>query len=359
LTIERQTGVRIGKRQALEIVKKCASDFDAFYQEQSLRLPDKVNKVPILVLTTDAKGIVMLPSGLREETQKRFSSSNQKLKHRLSKGEKRNRKRMAQVASIYFIARFVRKPEDIHNEFLRKKAMQKRPRPLGKRVWASVEKEASVVISELFDEAHRRDAKHYKEWVVLVDGQGYQHRSIKRIAKQRGATITIILDIVHVLEYLWDAAHLFFEESSQSAEDWVSSKLLDVLNGQGRKVAGSIRMSAAKRDLSEKQNKLAETCANYLTTNKQYIDYCTYLQKGYSIGTGVIEGTCRYLIKDFIPITGARWGLDGAEAILKLRSNRSSNDWEDYWNFHLKQEFGRNYASKYQDIDQVCSAFSS
>lgn len=360
LTIERQTGVKIGKRQALEIVKQCACDFDAFYQEQSLNvLPDAVNKVPIMVLTTDAKGIVMRTDSLREETKKRLSTSNHKLKHRLSKGEKRNRKRMAQVASIYFIDRFVRQPEDIINELFRKKAMQKRPRPLGKRVWASVEKDASVVISELFDEAYRRDAKHCKEWVVLVDGQGHQLNEIKRIAKQRGFALTIILDIVHVIEYLWDAAHILFEESSSSAEDWVSNKLFDVLNGQGRKVAGSIRMSAAKRDLSDKQHKLAETSANYLTTNKQYIEYCNYLEKGYPIGTGVIEGACRYLIKDRMDITGARWGLDGAEAILKLRSINKSNDFEDYWKFHLKQEFERNYASKYQNVEQIALGVSS
>lgn len=360
LTIERLTGVTIGKRQALEIVKQCASDFDAFYQEQSLRLlPDEVKKVPIMVLTTDGKGIVMRSDGLRTETKKRFSASNQKLKHRLSKGEKRNRKRMAQVASIYFIDRFVRRPEDIHNEFLRKKAIQQRPRPLGKRVWASVEKETSVVISELFDEAHRRDAKHCKEWIMLVDAQGYQHRSINKIAKQRGIAITIILDIIHVIEYLWDAAHLFFDESSQSTEDWVSNNLLKVLKGQSQKVAGSIRMSAAKRNLSDKQKKLAETGAKYLTTNKRYTDYPTYLWKGYPIGTGVIEGACRYLIKDRMDITGARWSLDGAEAILKLRSINKSNDFEDYWKFHLKQEFDRNYASKYQSIEQICSVFSS
>jgi len=213
------------------------------------------------------------------------------------------------------------------------------------------------VISELFDEAQRRDAKHCKEWVVLVDGQGYQLSEIKKLAKPRGTEITRILDIIPVIEYLWDVAHLFFEESSQLGEDWVSTKLLEVLNSQGRKVAGSIRMSVAKRVLSEKQKKLAETAANYL--NKQYIDSRTYLQKGYPIGTGVIEGTCRYLIKDRMDITGARWGLDGAEAILRLRSISKSNDLEDYWNFHFKPEFGRNYASKYQDINQVCSAFSS
>lgn len=342
ITRERLTSVRIGQRQALEIVKQCAIEFDSFYQETSLNTNiEELSLVPIMVLTTDGKGIVMRPSGLREETRKRKDNTNQKLKHRLSKGEKGNRKRMAQVASIYFIERFVRKPEDLLSDFLRKKARLKRPRPLGKRIWASVEKSSSQVVEQLFDEAIRRDPKQCQEWVVRVDGQEYQYRCIKKIAKKRGVTLTIILDIIHVIEYLWNAAHVFFEESTRSCEDWVGSKLLEVLNSQGRKVAGSIRMSAAKRYLSEKPLKQAETCANYLTKNKEYIDYRTYLLRGYPIGTGVIEGTGRDLVKDRMDITGARWGLEGAEAILKLRSITKSNDFEDYWNFHLKQEFGR------------------
>jgi hypothetical protein len=149
LTIERQTGFKIGKRQSLEIVNQCAMDFDAFYQEQFLTAPFETrSNTPIMVLTTDAKGIVMRPEGLRLGTQKRQEKGTKKLKHRLSKGEKLYRKRMAQVASIYFIDRFVRRPENISDDFLRKKAMLKRPRPLGKRIWASVKKESSIVISE-------------------------------------------------------------------------------------------------------------------------------------------------------------------------------------------------------------------
>ena len=60
------------------------------------------------------------------------------------------------------------------------------------------------------------------------------------------------------------------------------------------------------------------------------------------MGPGVIEGTCRYLGQDFIPITGARWGLEGAEAILKLRSIITSNDLDDDGLFHLKPELGSN-----------------
>ena len=359
LTIERLTSVRIGQRQALEIVKQCAMDFDSFYQETFINTKtDELSLVPIMVLTTDGKGIIMRHDSLREGTRKRQCNTNNKLKHRLSKGEKGNRKRMAQVASIYFIERFVRQPEDILSDLLRKKAKMKRPRPLGKRIWASVEKSTSQVISELFYEAFQSDSKQYKEWVVLVDGQEYQLGEIHKTAKILRVNITIILDLIHVIEYLWDAAHLFFDESTKSCEDWVSSKLLDVLNNQSRKVAGSIRMSAAKRNLSDKQSIQAKTCANYLTKNQEYMDYKTYLQRGYPIGTGVIEGACRYLVKDRMDITGARWGLEGAEAILKLRSISKSHDFEDYWHFHLKQEFGRNYASKYQNIDQISSALS-
>lgn len=176
---------------------------------------------------------------------------------------------------------------------------------------------------------------------MLIDGQKYQLHEIQKVAQQRRLKITIILDLIHVIEYLWDVAHVFFEESNTLCEEWVENKLLEVLNSRGRKVAGSIRMSAAKRNLSDKQLKQVETAANYLTKNKEYIDYQTYLHRGYPIGTGVIEGTCRYLVKDRMDITGARWGLEGAEAILKLRSIIKSNDFEDYWKFHLKQEFER------------------
>ena len=66
------------------------------------------------------------------------------------------------------------------------------------------------------------------------------------------------------------------------------------------------------------------------------------LKEGLPIATGVIEGTCRHLIKDRMDVTGARWSLKGAEAIIKLRSLRSSKDFESYWQFHEKQEYIRN-----------------
>ena len=46
-------------------------------------------------------------------------------------------------------------------------------------------------------------------------------------------------------------------------------------------------------------------------------------------------------------VTGARWSLQGAEAVIKRRSLRASGDFDSYWNFHEEQEHLRNHYSQY------------
>lgn len=345
------TGMTVGKRQALKIVEDCAVDFDAFYD---IRKPQKKGDNPILVLTTDGKGIVMRSEGLREITRERAGKATPKLKTRLARGEKSNRKRMAQVASVYGINPFVRTPQEIVDELARREAAKSRPRPSQKRVWASIEKDADEVIRTMFEEAHRRDPKHKKRWVVLVDGNKHQLALVKSLARKEGVTATIILDIIHVIEYLWEAARLFVLETNHAGcERWVEERLEKILKGHAGKVAGSIRMSVAKRGLSQSQEKIAEDCARYFSSHKAHMNYALYLRRGYPIATGVIEGACRYLIKDRMDITGARWSLSGAESVLKLRSLITSGDFEDYWTFHKQREYERNHLSKLGDLDQL------
>ncbi len=344
------TGVTIGKSQALEIVQQCATDFDAFYAAQK----QAVGQAPILVLTTDGKGIVMRPEGLRKETLKRAQRATSQMKTRLAPGEKSNRKRMAQVASIYFIQRFVRTPQEVADELARREATKRRPRPSDKRVWASLEKDADDVIKTMFEEAHKRDPKHKKAWVILVDGNKHQLHLARSLVKKEGVEATIILDLIHVIEYLWDAGRLFNAENDHAGcERWVEEQLARILNGHAGKVAGTIRMQAAKRKLSKTGAKTAKDCARYIAGHKLYMDYVTYLKQGLPIATGVIEGACRHLIKDRMDVTGARWRLEGAEAVLKLRSLVSSSDFDDYWIFHRQQEHERNHLAKVGDLTQL------
>ena len=312
--IQGVTGIKVGKRQALQIVKECSVDFDVYYEH---KVDKQIHKASILVLTTDGKGIIMRQHSLRNETQIKARAAQQKMRTRLSRGEKSNRKRMAQVASLYFIEPFVRTPSDVIDELKRKAAELRRPHPCQKRIWASVEKDADNVIASMFSEAHKRDPIHKKAWVILVDGNKHQLRTVNALAKKEKVNAVVILDIIHVIEYLWNAARVFIDESNHArCEAWVEDKLAQVLNGRAGKVAGNIKMSATKRNLTKHQSQTARKCAKYIEKHKSYMNYIEYLKRGYPIATGIIEGACRYLIKDRMDITGARWGLDERKQFL-------------------------------------------
>jgi hypothetical protein len=151
-----------------------------------------------------------------------------------------------------------------------------------------------------------------------------------------------------VLEYLWKAAWSFFYPGDPDAEDWVAAQAIKILGGKAGAVAAGIRRRATTYGYSAAEREGADACAAYLTAKKPWLDYATALAYGWPIATGVIEGACRHLVKDRMDITGARWGLDGAEAILKLRALLASGDFDEYWPFHLRQEHQRVHRSRYR-----------
>jgi hypothetical protein len=185
---------------------------------------------------------------------------------------------------------------------------------------------------------------------VLVDGQPDQIKRVQRAARKAGVEITIQLDIVHVLEYLWRAAYAFHPESSPEAEKWVEDRLLALLSGRpAGEIAKSLRSMIVRHDLDAKVAKPVATCASYLVKNARWLHYDRALADGLPIATGVIEGACRYLVQDRMGRTGARWSLAGAEAVLRLRALRTSGDFDDYWQFHVAKEHERAHASRYTD----------
>jgi hypothetical protein len=108
-----------------------------------------------------------------------------------------------------------------------------------------------------------------------------------------------------------------------------------------------MRRSATKRALTPERRRPIDRCADYLLKYAEYLRYDDYLAAGFPISTGVIEGACRYLVKDRMDIAGARWSLDGAEAILRLRALKASGDFDAYWAFHEQQELRRNHLERY------------
>ena len=304
------------------------------------------------MLTFDGKGIPMRREHLRPETRKAAAATPRRLRTRLTKGEKRHRKRMAQVTAVYTVAPYVRTVPDILAELRPVRDADKdraRPRPSNKRVWASVEKEAEVVIRDAFEEAHRRDPEKKRSWVVLVDGNRDQLRLVKKAACKLGVAITIIVDLIHVLEYLWKAAYAFHSDGSKEAESWVQQRLMWLLRGEHAKVRANLRLNATARNLTDAAMKPVRACIRYLKGVRRYVAYHDALARGLPIATGVIEGACRYLLKDRMEKTGARWSLNGAEAVLRLRALRASGDFDAYWAFHLERDHARHHRARYAD----------
>jgi hypothetical protein len=341
--IERATGVGLGKRQVEGLARRAAFDVDAFYKAIER---EPVEPTDTLVISADGKGIVMRPNALRPATKKAAQAATHKLKTRLSKGEKRNAKRIAELAVVYDCEPVPRTPADV---FRRGDDGPKPPPPVARAKWltGSVVEDAREVIADAFTEAERRDPDHDRQWVALVDGAKHQIDVIRSEAKRRGVEIAIVIDFVHVVEYLWGAAWCFFDEGDPGAEAYVADKGLAVLEGKAGLVAGAIRRKATALGLTAQRRNKADDCARYLKNKAPFLDYPTALERGWPIATGVIEGSCRHIIRDRFDITGARWSLEGAEAMLKLRAVRANGDWACYWRHHLAQERKRVHESRY------------
>jgi hypothetical protein len=315
------TGVVVSKRSLELILRDSAQDFDAFYQE---RPPERATG-SILVAAIDGKGIPMVKPQPAEPQV------------RLGKGQKANRKRMATVATVFTRAPWVRTPEQVVESLFRTGPVvgdgPLPPRPENKRVWASLLKGKSIVIDEVAQEMKRRDPQGARTHVALTDGD----RALQSLVGQT-LDVTLILDLLHVLEKLWKAAYVFHPEGSLQAELWVLDHALQILFGQVSQVVKGLRQSVTKRKLVGAKRKTLRTVAGYFYRNRARMRYDQYLAKGWPIASGSVEGACKNLIKDRMERSGMRWTEAMAEAIVQLRAIYLSGDFDRYWSFHIERD---------------------
>lgn len=351
-SLQRWTGVTITNRQAQKVIIAAASEFQNFYYTRCQKEADDARICPLLVLTSDGKGVMVKIEDLRPATRQKALRKKQTNTKRLFQVNHQYSKRMATVASVYEIDRYIRQPCDVAADFFAPNDPDKdkvvRPSPYAKRLWASLKDPAKSVLTDIFHEALQRDPDASKEWVILVDGDLNQIKQFQQLSQtfHVSSTPTIVCDIIHVLSYLWKAGHAL--QSKENIIEWVHEKLLGILKGKSSLVARGIRRSATCRHLTESEREPVDVCARYLINHAPYLKYHTYLKKGYPIATGIIEGACRYLVKDRMEITGARWSLQGAEALLKLRAVHASNDFFSYWEFYEQKQYEKNYQILYK-----------
>ena len=138
------------------------------------------------------------------------------------------------------------------------------------------------------------------------------------------------------------AAHSFCAAGSKEAQQWVCERALKILQGKASAVAQALRQGLNK--LSREKRKAVKKCAKYVGKCEPLLHYYQFLKEGLPVAAGVIEGACRHLIEDRMDLTGARWRLKRTEAVLRIRSLRSSRDLDTYWAFHRARERRRNYS---------------
>jgi hypothetical protein len=90
----------------------------------------------------------------------------------------------------------------------------------------------------------RRDPERQRPWVMLVDGHEGQREHIHAVIERHGVEVTLILDFIHVLEYLWKAAGCFHAPGSEAAEPWVGERALQILKGKPSEVTAGMRRAA-------------------------------------------------------------------------------------------------------------------
>lgn len=339
-SLERQGGGILPKRQLQEVSANIVQDFSEFYKQP---LEESQKKGNILVITADGKGVSMHNQDLRPATKKQAELDQNKEKARLQPGEKKGRKRMATVVSVYETSPNQRTPEQILS--INGETTPLRPKIENKRVWAEITEDMGNALDQGFQEALRRDPEQKMEWVVLIDGQTDLIRQVEVQAEKHDVEVTIIQDFIHVIEYLWKAAHALYpkKENAEKREEWVRGRTYEILKGNAQSVASGLRRAASRRELDKKGRKPVDTAANYIEKNQKRLKYDEALSKGLPIATGVIEGACRHLVKDRMDLTGARWRLKSADAVLKLRALKVSGDLKKYLSFHFWKEKCRNY----------------
>jgi hypothetical protein len=322
------TGLTIHNHSLESLLIEGAVYFDDFYRQ---RAADPVSAdASLLIVAVDGKGIPLVkPEPIRPQVRLTAPSK--------SNPSKTNKKKMATVAAVFAKAPFVRTPQMIVDHLFpagaKDTSKQASPKPQYKRVWASLKKSKSVVIEEVREEVLRRDPDGLKTLVALTDGErALQQRVVKTMK------LTLILDLIHVLERVWTAAHVFQPEGSPEADVYAKLMASRILEGDVSQVVKGLRQTVTKRRLTGSDKKHLLAVATYFHNNTRYMRYHEYLAAGLPIASGPVEGACKNLIKDRMERSGMRWTPEMAEAIVKLRSLYLSGDFDDYWSFHVAKD---------------------
>ena len=332
--LEQWLGAKWAASVLIDVAHDGTTDYDSYYEQKTA--PKEKEEGEIQVVSFDGKGVPMI------------KSEAAKIQAKLGKGEKKQKKKEALVGVSYTVNRNERSAEEMAVNIVypekenEEKKETKKPKAKNIRRMASVKRSKVEVMKEIKKDVEKRDPTRERPLVILQDGAVI----LWTIAMQLfggWSKVYCILDIIHVRDYLWEVANALFGEGSKEGKAWVHEKLKQILNGGVGYVIGALKQIETKRNLKGTKQKAVKKAITYFERHKDWMKYDVYLSEGFPIASGVVESACGSVVKDRMEGCGKRWSVEGAESVLILRSLEKSNDYTEYWNFHIQKEKERLY----------------
>jgi hypothetical protein len=321
--------LKLSVSAAETISQESASLYQA-YDEEKPSPGDHLELKDYTVASFDGKGVPMIKA---EAT---------KIKGRQGKGEKKQKKKEALVGVAYTTRAHVRRAEEVATHLVFPEESSS-PSPSANsteviRYLASVERPKKEVMHDIKQEI---EGQSFAEapLICVMDGAKCLWTYVEDVFKNIKNKV-LILDIIHVLEYIWLMAHVKYEGDDAEAKQYAYDKLLLILQGKVSSYILELQNELMSGLWNASQQKTFKKVITYLKNHKSYMKYHEYLAHGYPIGSGVVESACSQVVKNRMELPGARWSVSGAEAILQLRSVVKSQDWDAYWAFytsHIQQ----------------------
>jgi hypothetical protein len=331
--LERWLNLKIPKGSLQSSASDQALYVEDYYQQREAVVTPTQDT--ILVATADGKGIPMTRQASPPPQARR------------SKGSKKTAKKEAIVTALYSVSPYLRDSQDLVRALLPEAfdlptTFPKRPRPSGKQTFGTLDGKTAA-LTHLAQQVAQRERPQFVYRVALTDGSP----ALQQQMTDHLPTFTLVLDIIHATEYLWDAANARWGETAPERLPWMVQALTWLVEDHLDDLL--TLLDTPLPNFTPSQQATFAHVSAYLRRNRPFMDYQRYLSLGWPIGTGVVEGACRHLVKDRFEQAGMRWSLPGAQTMLDLRTVAFNDDWLDFQRFRRELSHRERYHTPYPD----------
>jgi hypothetical protein len=302
----------------------------AYAEEYFKQAPVPEGDGDFLIVQIDAKGVPMVtdeemkkrrgtrqptphPGSARHRGRARRKTHNRKSRHPEPGTEHKKNARMATVIVLYTLRR--------NGDVLEG--------PINKIVWTTFGSKR-----EAFELARREavkrgfDPEQSDKIQLLTDGD----LDYARFAEELFPRAIHTIDLMHVLEYVWDAAKLLFVHHNVQKR-WATKQKKRLLNGH---------LDLVLRDLSRDINRLTrkgehqtrlrelKRAYNYLNRRADLLDYKWLREHDLELATGAAEGAVRHAIAMRFDQSPMRWLPERVQPLMLLRCININGSWDDF-----------------------------